>query len=175
MSTRFGTCVGHSATSIIVLETLLESSNIAWYVSHFKSLILLLVTFIWFFMSTRFGTCVGHSANSIVLETQLVPSNIAWHVKSHTNYRFSEVHVLHLLPNESSKIIPLHDIFFELYAFIILTSTLVLGINYFVIITRALHPIPVRKRSSSSCYMIETYNTRHRFPCYWTSTIFYRA
>ena len=43
--------------------------------------------------------------------------------------------------------------FFELYAFIILTSTLVLGINYFVIITRPLHPIPVRKRSSSSCYM----------------------
>ena len=62
-------------------------------------------------------------------------------------------------------------IFFELYAFIIfffeqhvvflncmlllyrvLTSTLVLGINYFVIITRPLHPIPVRKRSSSSCY-----------------------
>ena len=38
---------------------------------------------------------------------------------------------------------------FELYAFIILTSTLVLGINYFVIITRPLHPIPVRKRSSS--------------------------
>ena len=38
--------------------------------------------------------------------------------------------------------------FFELYAFIILTSTLVLGINYFVIITRPLHPIPVRKRSS---------------------------
>ena len=36
-------------------------------------------------------------------------------------------------------------IFFELYAFIILTSTLVLGINYFVIITRPLHPIPVRK------------------------------
>ena len=58
--------------------------------------------------------------------------------------------------------------FFELYAFIILTSTLVLGINYFVIITRPLHPIPVRKRSSSSCYMIETYNTHHRFPCYWT-------
>ena len=59
-------------------------------------------------------------------------------------------------------------IFFELYAFIILTSTLVLGINYFVIITRPLHPIPVRKRSSSSCYMIETYNRHHRFPCYWT-------
>jgi len=35
-------------------------------------------------------------------------------------------------------------IVFELYAFIILTSTLVLGINYFVIITRPLHPIPVR-------------------------------
>jgi len=57
-------------------------------------------------------------------------------------------------------------IFFELYAFIILTSTLVLGINYFVIITRPLHPIPVRKRSSSSSYMIETYNTHHRFSCY---------
>ncbi len=33
-------------------------------------------------------------------------------------------------------------LFFELYAFIILTSTLVPGINYFVIITRPLHPIP---------------------------------
>ncbi len=54
-------------------------------------------------------------------------------------------------------------IFFELFAFIILISTLVLGINYFVIITRPLHPIPVRKRSSSSCYMIETYNAHHRF------------
>jgi len=41
------------------------------------------------------------------------------------------------------------------YAFIILTSTLVPGINYFVIITRPLHPIPVRKRSSSSCYIID--------------------
>ena len=30
--------------------------------------------------------------------------------------------------------------FFELYAFIMLTSTLVLGINHFVIITRPLHP-----------------------------------
>ena len=60
------------------------------------------------------------------------------------------------------------NFFFELYAFIILTSTLVLGINYFVIITRPLHPMQVRKRSSSSCYMIERYNTHHRFPCYWT-------
>ena len=52
----------------------------------------------------------------------------------------------------------------------VLTSTLVLGINYFVIMTRPLHPTQVRKRStcSSSCYMIETYNTHHRFPCYWT-------
>ena len=32
--------------------------------------------------------------------------------------------------------------FFELYAFIILTSTLVLGINYFVIITRPLGSNP---------------------------------
>ena len=39
----------------------------------------------------------------------------------------------------------------------VLTSTLVLGINYFVIITRPLHPIQVRKGSSSSCYMIETF------------------
>jgi len=57
--------------------------------------------------------------------------------------------------------------FFELYAFIILTSTLVLGIvcfyytgtnvltsnlvldmKYFVIITRPLHPKQVRKRST---------------------------
>ena len=58
--------------------------------------------------------------------------------------------------------------FFELYAFIILTSTLVPGINYFVVITRPLHQIQVWKRNSinSSCYMIETYNTHHRFPCY---------
>ena len=44
--------------------------------------------------------------------------------------------------------------FFELYASIILTSTLVLGINYFVIITRPLHPIPVRKRCSSSNHVL---------------------
>ncbi len=61
----------------------------------------LLAAFIWFFMSTKFGTCVGHSAKLNVLETQLESSNIAWHVKSLTNYRFSEVQVLHLLPNES--------------------------------------------------------------------------
>jgi len=57
--------------------------------------------------------------------------------------------------------------FFKLYAFILLTSTLVPGINYFVVTTtHPLHQLQVRKRSSSSCYMIETYNTRHRFPCY---------
>ena len=47
-------------------------------------------------------------------------------------------------------VIVVFELFFELYAFIILTSTLLLCINYFVIITRPLHPIPVRKRSSSS-------------------------
>ena len=57
-------------------------------------------------------------------------------------------------------------LFFKLYAFILLTSTLVPGINYFVVTTHPLHQLQVRKRSSSSCYMIETYNTRHRFPCY---------
>jgi len=36
--------------------------------------------------------------------------------------------------------------FFELYAFIILTSTLVLGINYFVVITHPRHQLQVRKR-----------------------------
>ena len=56
--------------------------------------------------------------------------------------------------------------FFKLYAFILLTSTLVPGINYFAFTTHPLHQLQVRKRSSSSCYMIETYNTRHRFPCY---------
>jgi len=67
--------------------------------------------------------------------------------------------------------------FFKLYAFILLTSTLVPGmlltstlvpgINYFVVTTHPLHQLQVRKRSSSSCYMIETYNnTRHHFPCY---------
>jgi len=45
----------------------------------------------------------------------------------------------------------------------VLTSTLVLGKD---VMTRPLHPIQVRKRSSSSPYMIETYNTQHRFPCY---------
>jgi len=49
--------------------------------------------------------------------------------------------------------------FFKLYAFILLTSTLVPGINYFVVTTHALHQLQVRKRSSSSCYMIETYGT----------------
>ena len=62
------------------------------------------------------------------------------------------------------------DFFWKLYAFII-PSTLVLGINYFVIITHPLHRIQVRKRSSCSCYMIETYNTHHRFPCYWSKRI----
>ena len=37
-----------------------------------------------------------------------------------------------------------------------------------VVITHPLHHLQVRKKSSSSCYMIETYNTRHCFPCYWT-------
>ena len=64
-------------------------------------------------------------------------------------------------------------VFFELYAFIILTSTLVLGINYFVIITRPLHPIPVQKRSSSSCYMIEM---NHEFPySEWYPPVFRRG
>jgi len=39
---------------------------------------------------------------------------------------------------------------FELYAFIILTSTLVLGVNYFVIMTRPLHPIRVHA-SHATC------------------------
>jgi len=41
-------------------------------------------------------------------------------------------------------------IFFEVYAFIILTSTLVLGINYFVIITRPLHFVRSQKNYASS-------------------------
>jgi len=41
-------------------------------------------------------------------------------------------------------------LFFLMYAFIILTSILVLGINYFVVMTHPLHPIQVRERSSSS-------------------------
>ena len=52
--------------------------------------------------------------------------------------------------------IAIFRLFFELYAFIILTSTLVLGINYFVIITRPLHQIQVLKRFRSSCYMFES-------------------
>jgi len=59
----------------------------------------------------------------------------------------------------------LYTYFFNPYAFILLTSTIVPGINYFVVITHPLYQLQVRKRSSSSCYMIETYNTRHRFPC----------
>ena len=54
-------------------------------------------------MSTRFGTYVGHSAKSIVLETRLESSNIAWHVNSLPNCHFSEVQVLHLLPNGSDS------------------------------------------------------------------------
>jgi len=42
-------------------------------------------------------------------------------------------------------------IFLKLYAFISLTSTVVPGINYFVVITHPLHQLQVRKRSSSSC------------------------
>jgi len=51
-------------------------------------------------------------------------------------------------------------VFFEQYAFIILTSTLVLAINYFVIITRPLHPIPIRKRSNCSCFSYPYSNVR---------------
>ena len=63
-------------------------------------------------------------------------------------------------------IVDYSNFFLNLFAFILLTSTLVPGINYFVFITHPLHQLQVRKRNSSSCYMIETYNTRHRFPCY---------
>jgi len=48
----------------------------------------------------------------------------------------------------------------------LLTSTLVPGINYLVVIAHPLHQLQVRRRRSSSYYMIETYNTRHRLPCY---------
>ena len=36
--------------------------------------------------------------------------------------------------------------FFKLYTFILLTSTIVPGINYFVILTHPLHQLQVRKR-----------------------------
>jgi len=49
----------------------------------------------------------------------------------------------------------------KLYAFILLTSTIVPVINYFVVINHPLHQLQVRKRGISSCYMIETYNTVH--------------
>jgi len=39
---------------------------------------------------------------------------------------------------------------------ILLTSTLVPGINYFVVTTHPLHQLQVRKRSSSSCYILLT-------------------
>jgi len=93
MSTRFGTGVLVSLFKCLKLLWLILF--LVWYYANFR-----LATFIWFFMSTRFGTCVGHLADSIVLETQLESPNISWHVKSLTNYRFSEVQVLHLLPNE---------------------------------------------------------------------------
>jgi len=38
-------------------------------------------------------------------------------------------------------------LFFKLYAFILLTSALVPGINYFVVTTHPLHQLQVRKRS----------------------------
>ena len=55
---------------------------------------------------------------------------------------------------------------FKPYAFVLLTSTIILAINYFVVITHPLNQLQTRNRSSSSCYMIETHNTHHRFPCY---------
>ena len=39
---------------------------------------------------------------------------------------------------------------------------------YLAVINHSLHHLHVRKRSSSSCYMIEKYNTHQPFPCYWT-------
>ena len=56
------------------------------------------------------------------------------------------------------------DIFHSLCAFILLTSTILPGINSFIVIIRPLHQLQIRKRCSRSCYMIETYVTRHRFP-----------
>jgi len=61
----------------------------------------------------------------------------------------------------------------------VLTSTLVLGINYFVIITSPLHPIPVRKRSSSSLYRKPKHTQRvdvdkkiEKFPKLFISSLF---
>jgi len=51
-----------------------------------------------------------------------------------------------------------HVFFFNLYAFILLTSTIVPGINYFVVITHPLHQLQVRRSSSSSCYLIDDRN-----------------
>ena len=50
----------------------------------------------------------------------------------------------------------------------LLSLTVVVSIKYFVVITHHLHRLQVQKRNSSICYIIKTYNTRHRFPCYWT-------
>ena len=118
------------------------------YYAYFR-----LTTFVWFFMSTRFGTCVSHSAYSIVpvVETGL-DSIFGFPENPNLAVNFFWTVCFYLLLYCS-----LFLIFFELYTFIILTSTLVLGINYFVIIARPLHPMQVRKMSSSSCYMIETY------------------
>jgi len=39
-------------------------------------------------------------------------------------------------------------------------------IDYSIVISRPLCQSLLRKRSSRSCNMIETYNARHHFPCY---------
>ena len=82
--------VQYNQSYIILLLYNKNSLLVRYYANFFAR-------FICFFMSMRIGTCVGHSANSIVFETQLVletqleSSDIAWHVKSQTKNRFSEV------------------------------------------------------------------------------------
>ena len=50
-----------------------------------------------------FLSVIRHIQLYLNLSLNLQISNIAWNVKSPTNYRFSEVQVLHLLPNESDS------------------------------------------------------------------------
>jgi len=66
--------------------------------------------------------------------------------------------ILGIIPMSNREYTVVHVFFFNLYAFILLTSTIVPGINYFVVITHPLHQLQVRRSSSSSCYLIDDRN-----------------
>jgi len=77
-------------------------------------------------------------------------SSIGKGVRMDNSFRNIEIFFLRvsLIGKYFSSGITYPKMFFKLYAFLLLTSTLVPGINYFVVTTHPLHQLQVRKRSS---------------------------